>query len=69
MVIGRNSAPSLVSLGEIASRHYVIGRNSAPLLMPLDGMVSRGPNSAHRPQLGGPRVRPSVKFLVLAVLT
>ncbi|CAI9571313.1 unnamed protein product, partial [Staurois parvus] len=36
---GRNSAPSLVSVGGIVSQHWCLWRNSAPSLVSVGGKV------------------------------
>ncbi|CAI9578054.1 unnamed protein product, partial [Staurois parvus] len=38
-VSGRNSAPSLVSVGGIVPHHWYHGRNSAPSLVSVGGIV------------------------------
>ncbi|CAI9591721.1 unnamed protein product [Staurois parvus] len=38
-VSGRNSAPSMVSVGGIVPHHCVSGRNSAPSLVSVGGIV------------------------------
>ncbi|CAI9583931.1 unnamed protein product, partial [Staurois parvus] len=38
-VSGRNSAPSLVSVGGIVPRHWYQWRNSAPSLVSVGGIV------------------------------
>ncbi|CAI9615230.1 unnamed protein product, partial [Staurois parvus] len=38
-VSGRNSAPSLVSVGGIVPHHWCQGRNSAPSLVSVGGIV------------------------------
>ncbi|CAI9583655.1 unnamed protein product, partial [Staurois parvus] len=38
-ISGRNSAPSLVSVGGIVPHHWCQGRNSAPSLVSVGGIV------------------------------